>query len=242
MRTVLLVVSCVVACVRPDAAPQPVRPVPRPATQSQRTVESSPEDAREPEAVASQSPSPSEAAPAGCWETTFGAGPRPGATPPSLQQPLPGCPDCTSLKAGPLVAGLHPEVIQRLRAVERTLPAPAVDEPVMWVNSGAREGPPGASMHNQALAVDVVVCGFDTAQTAQRLREVGFTCVIEYFAADGTPCHMAHGDLRGTPHARGAYGVNGRKAGTCPGRAVAPGDSCQQFQKSDWNYGTAKAR
>jgi hypothetical protein len=91
-------------------------------------------------------------------------------------------------------------------------------------------------MHNQALAVDVVVCGEDTRGAASALRDAGFTCVIEYYDPEGNPCQMAHGDLRDTAFATGAYAPGGKKAGTCPARAVSRGDDCQNQAKDDWSY------
>ena len=77
----------------------------------------------------------------------------------------------------------------------------------MWINSGKRDGPQSESMHNQGLAVDLVICGLDTTETASHLRQVGFTCVIEYHDRDDNPCHMAHGDLRATRWARAPIGL-----------------------------------
>jgi hypothetical protein len=91
-------------------------------------------------------------------------------------------------------------------------------------------------MHNQGLAADVVVCGLDTRGVAERLREAGFACVIEYYDAEGQPCHMAHADLRGTSVAQDAYAPGGRKARTCPRRAVSRGESCANHAKADWDY------
>jgi hypothetical protein len=189
--------------------------------------ESSEVDVEQPEA---------RATPMGCWERTFGAPPAPEALDPSLAQTIPDCPDCPSLHAGPLAAGLHPEVLRRLHAISQKLPEPPIPEPVMWVNSGARDGPPSKSMHNQALAVDLVICGLNSPQTAGHLREAGFTCVIEYYDGDGRPCNVAHADLRGTKWAKGAYAPGGWKSKSCPGRAVSKGEDCQNQRKEDWSY------
>jgi hypothetical protein len=161
----------------------------------------------------------------------------PGAEAPSLAGPVAGCPDCGQLRAGPRAAGLHPQVLRRLRAIERALPRPQLaDEPRLWVNSGARQGPPAKSMHNQGLALDLVICGLDTRQTAARLRRAGFTCVIEYYDREGSPCTMAHGDLRGTRWARGAYAPGGRKARGCPGKAFSREVGCGNRYKAQWRY------
>lgn len=155
---------------------------------------------------------------------------------PSLTAPVPRCPDCGELRAGPKAAGLHPQMLRRLRQIERALPGAAVKEPLMWVNSGLREGPPFKSMHNQGLAVDLVICGLDTRQTAARLRQAGFTCVIEYYDSQGNPCNMAHGDLRNTRWARGAYAPGGRKSRSCPAKAVSKNEDCSNRRKEQWKY------
>lgn len=220
----------------------PVRPDPsRPgiATQgpqqhgvSSSTSAASPEPPPDPAAETSP---PSRV---GCWEREFGAAPKPEGLRPAVDAPIEGCPGCEDLLLGPDAGGLHVEVLRRLAAIDDSLPAPELAEPVVWVNSGAREGPPGKSMHNQALAVDIVICGHDTRTAAQALRDAGFTCVIEYYDPEGNPCHMAHGDLRGTEWARGAYASGGWKSRTCPGRAVSRGEDCQNSAKEDWQYRT----
>jgi hypothetical protein len=204
--------------VRPTPAPPDARPAPeaRPAP-----VDAAPEPDR---------------GPVGCWERTYGKPLRPGGSGPSLSGPRPGCPGCEELRAGPKAAGLHVQVLRRLRAIEAALPRPAVDEPLLWVNSGARDGPPDRSMHNQALAVDLVICGLDSRQTARHLRRAGFTCVIEYYDGAGRPCRMAHGDLRGTRWARGAYARGGRKARTCPRKAISKGAGCDNTLKEQWEF------
>lgn len=180
-------------------------------------------------------------APIGCWERTFGAPPNEAGMGPSLSAPVAGCDGCETLRAGPNANGLHGEVLTRLLAIQRARPAPEVDEPVLWVNSGRREGNPSKSMHNQGLAIDVVVCGLDSPQTAALLREAGFSCVIEYYDPDGKPCHMAHADMRGTKAATAAYAPDGRKAGTCPERATSRGEDCQGSSKGDWYYRPSSA-
>lgn len=184
---------------------------------------------------------PPEPAKIGCWERTFGAPPAAGGVGPSIAEPIVGCEGCETLRAGPHATSLDPEVLRRLLAIQRGRPAPEVDEPVLWVNSGRRAGNPSKSMHNQGLAVDMVVCGLDSPGTAALLRDAGFTCVIEYYAPDGTPCHMAHADLRGTDFATAAYAPGGRKAHTCPQRAVSRGADCQGSSKEDWSYDASGA-
>lgn len=177
-----------------------------------------------------------ESSPVGCWERTFGAPPAPEALDSSLVQVIPDCPDCPRLHAGPLATGLHPEVLRRLHTISQKLPEPPIPEPVMWVNSGARDGPPSKSMHNQGLAVDLVICGLNSPQTAEHLRKAGFACVIEYYDGDGNPCNVAHGDLRGTKWAKGAYAPGGWKSQSCPKRGVSKGEDCQNQRKADWSY------
>ena len=216
---------------RPPAPAEAEAPAPR-ATEPPQGLDPAP--AREepgPELHAEPEPAPP---PVGCWERTFGAPPSGDGR--SFHAPVPDCPDCDKLRAGPLVAGLHVDVVRRLRQLEASLPAPEVDEPVLWVNSGKRDGPPAKSMHNQGLAIDLVVCGSDTRATAQHLRDAGFSCVIEYYDGEGNPCKMAHGDLRGTAPALGAYAPGGGKANTCPQKAVSRGESCGNQAKEDWKY------
>lgn len=172
----------------------------------------------------------------GCWEREFGTPPAAGSTGPSLGSPVPECEGCERLRVGPNAAGLHAEVLERLVKIVDALPPPAIDEPVMWINSGAREGDRDDSMHNQALAIDAVICGLDTRQTGQRLREAGFTCVIEYYDGAGNPCHFAHADLRATSFAEGAYAKGGRKSRSCPKRATSRSMNCDNSAKRDWTY------
>lgn len=172
----------------------------------------------------------------GCWEREFGTPPAAGSEQPSLGEPVADCERCDQLRIGPKAQGLHAEVLRRVRDVVESLPAPEIDEPVMWINSGKREGDPDASMHNQALGIDAVICGLDTRATGQRLREAGFTCVIEYYDGAGNPCHFAHADLRGTRWAAGAYAKGGRKSRSCPKRAVSRSMNCDGNAKRDWTY------
>lgn len=173
--------------------------------------------------------------PVGCWEKVLGDPPDAEAMKPPITSPVPGCPECNELRVGPKAAGLHPEVLKKLRALEATLPPPKLSEPVMWLNSGKRDGSADESMHHQGLAIDLVICGLKSTQTAEHLRRVGFTCVTEYHDAAGAPCNMAHGDLRGTRWARGAYGRGGWKSRRCPRRAVAKTSECGSM-RSDWRY------
>ena len=135
-----------------------------------------------------------------------------------------------------------PEPVAAVAEPEEPEPAPPIDEPVLWVNSGKREGKPSKSMHNQGLAIDVVVCGLDSPGTAKLLREAGFSCVIEYYDADGNACNMAHADLRGTEHAKAAYAPGAWKSKSCPGRAVSKGEDCQNQSKTDWSYSSGEGQ
>jgi hypothetical protein len=179
---------------------------------------------------------PAPPAKPGCWETHFGTPPAAGSNVPSLASAIDGCPGCETLKVGPKATGLHVEVLRRVHAIVAKLPAPEVDEPVLWINSGARQGDPDASMHNQALGIDAVICGMDTRETAKHLRAAGFTCVIEYYDGEGRPCHFAHADLRATQWASGAYAKGGRKARSCPKRAASKSMNCDNSTKRDWTY------
>jgi hypothetical protein len=172
----------------------------------------------------------------GCWEREFGQAPDPKGTGPSLAAPVDGCEGCEALRVGPKAEGLHVEVLKRIRDVVAELPPPPVDEPVLWINSGKRDGAIDDSMHNQGLGIDAVICGKDTTATAAALREAGFTCVIEYFDGKGNPCHFAHADLRATKWATGAYAKGGRKARTCPKKAVSRSMNCDNASKRDWTY------
>ena len=200
-----------------------------------------------PESIATAPTTPVDAAPAkpepaapphvpGCWEREFGQPPDPKGIGPSLSARLDGCDGCETLRVGPKAEGLHVEVLRRVHAVVTSLPKPAIDEPVMWINSGKRTGEIDDSMHNQGLGIDAVICGKNTSATAAVLREAGFTCVIEYFDAAGNPCHFAHADLRATKWATGAYAKGGRKARSCPKKAVSRSMNCDNSVKRDWTY------
>lgn len=180
-------------------------------------------------------PAPPPRAP-GCWEREFGQPPDPSGIGPSLPAAIEGCDGCETLRVGPKAVGLHVEVLRRLQTVVAALPPPPVDEPVLWINSGKRNGEIDDSMHNQGLGIDAVICGKDTTATGALLREAGFTCVIEYFDANGNPCHFAHADLRATKWATGAYAKGGRKARTCPKKAKSKTMDCANSAKRDWTY------
>jgi hypothetical protein len=213
-----------VACSTREPAPQPR------ASVTPEPIASAPTKVAEPE------PEPPPPHVPGCWEREFGQPPDPKGTGPSLSAPIDGCTGCETLRVGPKAAGLHVEVLRRVHAVVASLPKPPVDEPVMWINSGKRAGEIDASMHNQGLGIDAVICGKNTTATAAALRDAGFTCVIEYFDAAGNPCHFAHADLRATKWATGAYAKGGRKARTCPKKAVSRSMNCDNSAKRDWTY------
>jgi hypothetical protein len=137
---------------------------------------------------------------------------------------------------GPKASGLHPEVLRRLALLEAKLPKPVNAKPSMRVNSGRHQGPPSESMHNQALAVDLVIDGLNSIEVAKLLKAVGFSCVIEYYEKNGKPCRMAHGDLRGTPWAKASYAPGGRKERSCPQRAYSKTGGCANQRKAQWVY------
>lgn len=233
IRTSVVALVAVVACAAGSSAPH------EPAAPPVATTTPAPEPAPTP--VPAPTPAPAPVAPeehrvVGCWEREFGTPPAAGSTGPSLASAVDGCEGCERLRVGPNASGLHPEVLARLVKIADGLPPPAVDEPVMWINSGAREGDRDDSMHNQALAIDAVICGLDTRATGQKLRDAGFTCVIEYYDGAGNPCHFAHGDMRATRFAEGAYAKGGRKARTCPKRATSRSMNCDNSAKRDWTY------
>ena len=223
------------ACAKPSPASAPT-PAQTPET-----------DSAGPEPVAAvaepEEPEPAPEPPAppkGCWETNYGSAPEGNGV--SLPGPIDDCEGCETLRAGPAAAELHPAVLEKLLKIQTSQPAPPIDEPVLWVNSGKREGKPSKSMHNQGLAIDVVVCGLDSPGTAKLLREAGFSCVIEYYDADGNACNMAHADLRGTEHAKAAYAPGAWKSKSCPGRAVSKGEDCQNQSKTDWSYSSGEGQ
>lgn len=226
MRSRLLVLVLVpVACSTREPAPQPsASKTPEPIATAPTAKPAEPEPAPPPPHVP------------GCWEREFGQPPDPKGTGASLSAAIAGCEGCETLRVGPKAEGLHVEVLRRIHTVVASLPKPPVDEPVLWINSGKRTGEIDDSMHNQGLGIDAVICGKDTTATAAVLREAGFTCVIEYFDAAGNPCHFAHADLRATKWATGAYAKGGRKARTCPKKAVSRSMNCDNAAKRDWTY------
>jgi hypothetical protein len=234
---VIVAFALAIGC-RPAAAPPgPTMAEPTAATEPTDASTATP-TAAEPEPTPSPAPTVPPG-PVGCWAQTFGAAPEGSGH--TFSAPVDACEACDTLRAGPNAVGLHPEVLRRLVQIQDARPAPPVDEPVLWVNSGPRDGKASKSMHNQALAVDVVVCGLDSPGVATLLREAGFTCVIEYYDPDGKPCKMAHGDLRDTPHAKAAYAPGAWKSGSCPARAVSRGADCQNDKKSEWSYAPSSA-
>lgn len=217
-------------CTRPAPAPTTTPPPPPPQRPDADATPPQPEVAEAEPPV----PPPEPPEPTGCWEANYGSAPE--GTGVSLAGPIEGCEGCENLRAGPIAADLHPAVLEKLLKIQTSQPAPPIDEPVLWVNSGKRDGKPSKSMHNQGLAIDVVVCGLDSPGTAALLREAGFTCVIEYYDAEANACNMAHGDLRGTEHAKAAYAPGAWKSTSCPKRAVSKGEDCQNQAKADWSY------
>jgi hypothetical protein len=215
----------VAACSTRESAPQPhVSETPEPIAAAPEPEPAKPE------------PAPPPPRTPGCWEREFGQPPDPSGTGPSLRAAIEGCEGCETLRVGPKAEGLHVEVLRRIHAVVTALPKPPVDEPVLWINSGKRTGEIDDSMHNQGLGIDAVICGKNTSETAATLRAAGFTCVIEYFDAAGNPCHFANADLRATKWATGAYAKGGRKARTCPKKAVSRSMNCDNAAKRDWTY------
>ncbi len=47
---------------------------------------------------------------------------------------------------------------------------------------------------------------------------------------------MAHGDMRNTRLARGAYAPGGRKARTCPKKGISKSADCNNSRKEQWSY------
>jgi len=229
-RTLAVMIAALAAC---KAEPTPTA-TPQPATDA--PIASAPPPINEPTPPPAKPIEPPPPSKPGCWETHFGTPPAAGSSTPSLPAAIDGCDGCETLKVGPKAGGLHVEVLRRVHAIVAKLPAPPIDEPVLWINSGARQGDPDASMHNQALAIDAVICGMDTRETAKQLRAAGFTCVIEYYDGEGHPCHFAHADLRATEHAKGMYAKGGRKARSCPKRAASKSMNCDNSTKRDWTY------
>jgi hypothetical protein len=127
---------------------------------------------------------------------------------------------------------LHPEVQKRIAVLEERMRA---RHRKVVVNSGARQGDPGDSLHNQKLAADVQVSGLSSVRVARELLSAGFSCAIPYFDRRGRPCRMAHGDLRHTEFAAGPYAPeSGEK--TCPALAVSRTGGCHNDSKGQWQY------
>jgi hypothetical protein len=127
---------------------------------------------------------------------------------------------------------LHPEVQKRIVVLEERMRA---RHRKVKVNSGARQGDPADSLHNQKLAADVQVTGMSSVRVARELLGAGFSCAIPYFDRRGRPCQMAHGDLRHTEFATGPYAPeSGEKH--CPALAVSRTGGCHNDSKGQWEY------
>ncbi len=132
-----------------------------------------------------------------------------------------------------VLVGLHPSVQQKIAALRERMTQLGRR---VYLMSGARPGPPSSGMHNQALAVDVTVDYMNSVDVAEALRAVGFPCVITYYDRHRTPCHMAHGDLRGTNLAVGPYAPGAHRALNCPGMAVSRTETCENETRAQWDY------
>jgi hypothetical protein len=143
----LWIVAC--SATPPAESPAPLAPANEPAVAHQAALGEA--------AAATPSEPASEPAPRpiGCWERELGSAPDPSGLGPSLDGPIAGCDGCETLEVGPNARGLHPEVLKRIHALVAKRPKPEIAEPVVWINSGKRDGEPSESMHNQALGVDV---------------------------------------------------------------------------------------
>jgi hypothetical protein len=130
------------------------------------------------------------------------------------------------------LATLHPEVQKRIEVLRSKMRARRHE---VTLTSGARQGDPGDSLHNQSLAADVQVSGLSSVRVARELRAVGFSCAIPYFDSRGRPCRMAHGDLRHTPLAAGPY-APGTGVKECPALAVSKTGGCANDSKGQWTY------
>jgi hypothetical protein len=127
---------------------------------------------------------------------------------------------------------LHPEVQKRIAALEEKM-RPHHRQVVL--TSGARQGDPGDSLHNQSLAADVQVSGLTSVLVARELLSVGFSCAIPYFDSRGRPCRMAHGDLRHTQFASGPY-ASDSGVKQCPALAISRTGGCHNDSKGQWAY------
>jgi hypothetical protein len=134
--------------------------------------------------------------------------------------------------ADPVQASLHPEVQKRIEVLRQKMRAHRRE---VVLTSGARQGDPGDSLHNQSLAADVQVSGWTSVRVARALRGVGFSCAIPYFDSRGRACRMAHGDLRHTVFAEGPYAL-GSAAKECPAAAVSRTGGCHNDSKGQWQY------
>jgi hypothetical protein len=132
----------------------------------------------------------------------------------------------------PVQASLHPEVQKRIEALRVKMRARKRE---VVLTSGARQGDPADSLHNQSLAADVQVSGLNSVKVAQALRAVGFSCAIPYFDSRGHACRMAHGDLRHTVFAQGPYSPDSGSK-DCPALAVSRTGGCHNDSKGQWVY------
>jgi hypothetical protein len=132
-----------------------------------------------------------------------------------------------------VLAGLHPSVQDKIARLRSKMSGGGRR---VYLMSGARTGNRAASLHNQALAVDVTVDDLMSPEVVQELLAVGFPCAVPYYARKGEPCHMAHADLRNTKLATGPYAPGGDKAKDCPGMALSRRSTCDNDKKGQWLY------
>jgi hypothetical protein len=131
-----------------------------------------------------------------------------------------------------VLQSLHPEVKKRIGALSSNMRA---RKRRVLLTSGARQGDPADSLHNQSLAADVQVSGYSSVRVAKELRRAGFSCAIPYFDSRGRQCRMAHGDLRHTTFAEGPY-APGSGEKECPAIAVSKTGGCHNDSKGQWQY------
>jgi hypothetical protein len=130
------------------------------------------------------------------------------------------------------LASLHPEVQKRITELRARMKA---RRRRVVLTSGARQGDPADSLHNQSLAADVKISGLHSVRVVRELEAVGFSCAIPYFDSRGRPCMMAHADLRHTPVAAGPYAPDsGEKH--CPAAAISKTGGCDNDRKGQWTY------
>jgi hypothetical protein len=135
-------------------------------------------------------------------------------------------------RAEATLQSLHPEVQKRITDLRARMKQ---RRRKVTLTSGARQGNPADSLHNQSLACDVKVSGLHSVRVAKELLAVGFSCAIPYFDSRGRPCGMAHGDLRHTPLAEGPYAPDsGEKH--CPAVAISKTGGCNNDSKGQWTY------